>query len=864
MDDAEKNDMPAGTEQHPAADGEASPCGVSPHRHALHLACSALLCVLLSAALLLVDAAVGAPTSVGLFLMLVGCPLAVWALATALARRIGKPVGPHADTGLPVPPSSTLAATQAARHADAAAPAAPTSPAAPEPAAGAQTQGLAPRQTQQPAAPATSRFDLDALSSQLLDSADPIADLKLVVGDIRTREAHASGLTAHPEVPELAPCGLESYLARTLEEAGLFSKDVDLPAIDVVRPHRSGLFYLRIEEESFPYLAKVRVVSIEAALNATLFAALCVDDPAHASIEECYEVAARIESSVTAQLPPEDSPIGRPPEVNQLGEWSVRQALAVGVESFRLPYRLATDFRLNVAERRAAFEVDVTPAEAFPTSVWSGELGRVIPTTSTMRRQLASDYALRVGILVAAHAFRCSERVDTVHVAGILDNGSTHRCYYSVCFDRRRFRRIDLGDLADPQAAYASFDATVDLVGGVLTPIVQGFSLDDERFCPARRYESVDLSDRRLTGMPAEVLHADRVSDLAIHEEARREHMADAIARNLSESTEKNVRMILDLTQGDPDPTVAYAARRTVTGLIDGTLDEHDALDVEREFVSGDELSHAIERASDLLEAHDASTASRLLADALDPIDSFGLYEDDGTTTWRYFSSYVSRALYNKLLAKEGEQVNLVPDAYLEAHLLLSSACILQEDAQGALEHAERAMQVAPLDARGYLRAARAHENLEQWDEATHVLMDMLRLAHDPESLGVGYYRLAFMEWHAGNILAAGACYRKSLGFSSSCRAMAAMELRTLEVSTGSGPAQVTDDTTETDKVLVAHEIPLAPTREVSDALVTCAEAATDAEVFPVARNFATLLGALTGDDVMVDIMRSIETEPDR
>ena len=42
------------------------------------------------------------------------------------------------------------------------------------------------------------------------------------------------------------------------------------------------------------------------------------------------------------------------------------------------------------------------------------------------------------------------------------------------------------------------------------------------------------------------------------------------------------------------------------------------------------------------------------------------------------------------------------------------------------------------------------------------------------------------------------------------------------------------------------------------------AQASCDAEVFPVARNFATLLGVLSGDDVMHDVVNSMELEPDR
>ena len=62
--------------------------------------------------------------------------------------------------------------------------------------------------------------------------------------------------------------------------------------------------------------------------------------------------------------------------------------------------------------------------------------------------------------------------------------------------------------------------------------------------------------------------------------------------------------------------------------------------------------------------------------------------------------------------------------------------------------------------------------------------------------------------------------------------------------------------------VLKAYNIPLAPTPEITSFVLEGTKASLDAEVFPVARNFATLLGLLSGDDVMVGIIRSIETRP--
>ena len=56
-------------------------------------------------------------------------------------------------------------------------------------------------------------------------------------------------------------------------------------------------------------------------------------------------------------------------------------------------------------------------------------------------------------------------------------------------------------------------------------------------------------------------------------------------------STEKNVRMILDIAGDDPDLSVRSAAERCVQGLIDGTIPEEP-------FAIGEEFANEIGRAA--------------------------------------------------------------------------------------------------------------------------------------------------------------------------------------------------------------------------------------------------------------------------
>lgn len=761
-------------------------------------------------------------------------------------------------------------------------------------------------------APAPELLDMDELAHTLLHADDAIAELKHLVGNIRTKEAHAA------DGEGTAPDAVSSYLARGLDEAGLFAADADLPDVTVIRPSRSKTFYLRVDEAQVAWPDMVRVLAIEGALNRALFAwehlsaeaedaeaaldaqALALKAPEDGqadgmdssaspadttdtaiptepealagtpddagatlstgtpTIEDCYRFNQALVSSIAAQVGTDPIPHASMSDV--MGEWGVRQSISAGIETFRLPLRLVVNFRVNLMGGDAAIVTKLVPAGAQPASVWSEELGRIVPASHQMREMEATSYALRCVLLLASHAFRCSRRLCHVSVAVVLDTPTRHACLLTGDVARRALRELDLARSFDAVDTCRQLGLTFKLRDGALTEVEQGFSLDDERFCPSTRYATVDLSSRLLPRFEANLLGATRVSDLAINENAHRSEVARELFRELTPSTEKNVREILGLTSRDSDPSVVDAGRRTARALIDGSLSDDDAYGMEDEFVDGDELTRSCQRASQLLERNRAHEAVGVLTDALAPIDALDTYTDTDTVVWREFTSYVARTLYNRLLAKPGVTVRLVPDAYFGAQLLMATALMLDGKTEAALGFARRAQDLNPLDMSGTLRATRCLEILGRQDEAARELRHYLVYAFDPQGIGTCYYRLAFMEWHLGNLDVADACYQKAVVSQASCSGAAMLELQTMRAMTatkGVEPKQV-------EKVLEEADVPLAPTEKVVGVLVEAAQAATDAEVFPVARSFATLLGALSGDDVMHGVVNSLEREPDR
>jgi tetratricopeptide (TPR) repeat protein len=717
----------------------------------------------------------------------------------------------------------------------------------------------------------TSTLDIDVLSQRLMTSDDPLSDLGLVVADVRSREQDVGGKGATSIIAPnssnqgaLPPSNLEVFLADSLDDAGLLAPDVAIPSVSAVRPHTSHLFYLRVNDPELSYAAKLKVLGIEAALNAALLASTFFEDADDVPMEELVRFRQRVATSVTSQIPTIADGLPTREEERPNGEWAVRKGISTGIEHFQVPYRLQASFRTNVADGDVAFVVDLTPPSVMPAHVWVDGVG-IVSATPEMRRRAATDYNLRVGILLAACAFRCSSLIQRVWVAGSVDTPQSHDCYYSVRFDREGFSKIPLTGTFDPVETYRSFAAVLDEHDGQLSPVRQDFSLESERFCPARRYETVELSKRVLADPFATALGAHRVAQLGIVEESKRIEVASQISRHLTSSTEGNVRAIMELAGNDDDATVREAARRCATKLIDGAIAEDDPQAIQDEFVNGDALTVAVEKAKEQLSQKDAEGALSVTLGALEPLELAHAYEDTPAVEWRAFGSYVDRALYNRLLWDGSRETRLVPDAYLEAQLVVSVAALAQGQRSMATERARRAVEIAPLSIHSRLQLAQCLDAEGRSDDAMAEVGHLLELAHDPEGVGLGYFRMASYEWNRQDMRAARACYQRALSFMPGIANQMASQLSAIVLQL-QGAATTSEPLSEGQvrAALAARDIAIAPTEEVSDVFFEGMRASLDAEIFPVAREFMTILGLMTHDDVYYGMLRSIEDEPDR
>lgn len=729
----------------------------------------------------------------------------------------------------------------------------------------------------EPAAPetSTSTFPFEEFRRKLVFGEHPLEYLQEQVRAIRSAEL--------PDSDAPAPCPFERFFARRLEEAGLFDDKGDeaLPPVRVVMPRHSGLFYVRPDTRELTYAAYLRMLRIEETLNAILAAHDHFGNGlSQTSEERLYQLNQRLTRSICTQAPDVDtadwSYLAMPWQAGSgpadQGEWALRQALSEAIESVRVPYRLEATFRANVAGGDVAIEVALTPAQAFPASAYVEGIG-IVSTTTQMRAREASDYGVRLGILLASHAFHAGARVRRVWVSGIERTPSSRTCRYSVCFDRRAFCSIRLGAIQDPLAILRGFGAHMTSEGGRLLATTPSFYLEDERFCPRMRHDLWQLSERPLAASAAFALGATRVSGLVIHEELPRMIAAEHIIGKLDVpdqklTTEQSVRAILEETQRTSDLSVHDAAERIVGMLVDGTIDASDTTAIEDEMLHGDRMSRLMERAQRLLVQKKPQEALDLLSRELASMDRSSLYRDTSSVAYRCFGSFAERTLYNRINAEDKRSVVLVPDAYVSAHILLAALLTSVDDdehraelAAEAQRHAQIALTIAPLSTAANLGAAACYERAGELELASRQLAGFLDVAYDPQGIGLAYYRLAGIQAQLDNPRVCQACYQRSVQALPPLIPLVMGEIQQL-VSQGFTFEDVMDND-EVQSLLRDHDIPLSPTERTSYLLYDCAAASVDAEVFPVAHDFMRILEFFTGDDVIRSMRNSLEHEPD-
>ena len=463
---------------------------------------------------------------------------------------------------------------------------------------------------------------------------------------------------------------------------------------------------------------------------------------------------------------------------------------------------------------------------------------------------------------MAAWAFEGAPALNEVWVAGTLDTATSHECLYWGRLTRSDLEGIDLGPGLDPAEALRAAGVTMELDDGALLPVRQGFSLEDELFCPPARYDAPETSDRELPAEAARALGASCVADLGIDEACRRTKATDELIRGITGSTEGNVRLLMSLMTDGADPAMDAACRRVMEGLIEGTLPDDDPLAVAEELAHGDALSRAVELGTSRMMAKDVAGAGRAVLDALAPVEDAGTYADGDDVAWRAFGSYVDRVLYNRLTAGASTRTRLAPAALYQARLIASQTELIQGNAESARGLAAGAAHLAPLSAEAALQLSNCLSALGDNDGATETVRRMLAYAHDPEAIGMGYIRMAQLQWERDRPRVARACLQRAREYVPGPLWAAGMQVMAIMGHALDPEGEPTAE--EARAALLEANVPLAPTERVSEVFFEGLRASLDQEIFPVARDFMSNLGTMSRDDVYFGILRSLEDAPDR
>lgn len=792
-------------------------------------------------------------------------------------------------------------------------------------------------------------FDLDDFTSKLLHTADGIAALRLFAQDVKDKRAlwdsaqlkratdrlqNSLGTSAQKTVicdetgqetqllklstlsnnsylkddspaksPQKPSC-LAWFLVRELMDSGIFSDQITLTEMRIVRPQPSNFFYIRTSGKNLTTQALRAVEKAEVALNATLILAEHFQDKEFTQ-EQAHAVLDTYTNSIAHELARIKPMLGKSQGELPNTEWVVRRSIAYAVEALRLPYRLHVDFRTNVADGNVALEFDVTDAHVFPDYGFVNHLPH--ENSITDKKCLASAYTLRLALLLAGVAFASSDRIEHVWIAARKKQNSGASCLLSVDFDKARFLTIDFDKLCDTnelQDIYHQFVPEIHISDNMLHPIEQTFSLDETRFCPSKRYDVLLNNNTRLSKEQQRVFGCRHASGLAIEENECLEKLAARVAEKLAReettgalSCSDKVQIILECAKNEVDPRITEACRRCARKLIAALIPDSTQA-ITEELISGDTLNQIAKQAIDACNNEAYEQALDLLTPVYADIEKKGNYRDTQTVKWRYFNNYIDRALYNSKYGRieyerrrkdreldkdallphthtarefmQREQhmwdshrvsLMLVPDAYYEMLLGLSVCTAALKDYKKAVTYAYKLVNIAPVDGQAHIQLIKCLIACERYDQARKELTDFMHYAYAPESLALAYYHMARLEMIKNHKLSAQACFACAVHFMPRLITQLRAELGIFQSDSTEHPLSAMD-TQELISILKAYNIPLAPTPEITSFVLEGTKASLDAEVFPVARNFATLLGLLSGDDVMVGIIRSIETRP--
>lgn len=673
----------------------------------------------------------------------------------------------------------------------------------------------------------------------------------------------------------LAQSGLEPLLAMGLPD----------DAIRLVRTLRyAGTYYLALQETEG--VSTEMLWGLEGALNRFL---LSYEKLGSRAISAPFETIARIDNELFENVATQmvstkhefsfgNAQVG--------GEWDARCALAVYVESLKLPMRIDVQFRDDVKQGVVALGVTVPDAGLMPQDSWvenGAQVGEWASLANEVKELQAKRYGLHVGLMLASRAFEASAQVNqvalTLRFKGCNDDGLLPRpalliSHESPAFCHVVFTRADYdannkfhgARHGDPFPLYSAAGAQFDLVA------INAFAAVDSLPSATARKELPEMTNEPLTGPESLVLGTEEASGLRISFDGALRHFGETIADELVHTDSVSdaircVRLAQERAAADKDEQAVNGCTRVMAALTEGELHSQDQNAIVSTFIGKDHCLQALARAKTLVENNNVAQAVTLLKETISETATLEGFFDTTEEVYRAFDSYASRIVYNwavqgrisepsRVMYDAGKKVCLVPDSFYLCHLELTR--LLEhsfEHAEEAVAYGERCVALAPTSGAGYRQLGRSYMLVGDMENAAKVLKECLHIVAQPNDIAMAYYQLAYVLWKQGRYEEGAVCYVKSLEVSPVMAMQSSVELHELlEEASLAMP-----DKAIIDSELVRLGIPLAPSPEVLEILDQACVAAVEANLFAVARNTLALRLRYFPDDALVNVLRSLE-----
>lgn len=251
--------------------------------------------------------------------------------------------------------------------------------------------------------------------------------------------------------------GLESYYERVMHDVGALEPTQSLEAVHgaerlhLEEAQRTSAHYL-IWDDSLEPSAALKVLRIEGALNRLQAIYQCIQSNAsqggkslentitceriaafdNAIIEDPAFIASESSGMQSFGNPFDDDNI-RPLmhlwrkarkrqqsssylKQTEAGEWLYRQSLSELIRSLYLPFRFDADFRSNLNDGKVALAFTATGSSLMPAYKYDTFENAWHKYSDTEKSFIATNYNLRIGIMLATLAFGASEKIQNVSI----------------------------------------------------------------------------------------------------------------------------------------------------------------------------------------------------------------------------------------------------------------------------------------------------------------------------------------------------------------------------------------------------------------------------------------------------------------